>query len=313
MRTLLLSLVLAAFLIPVCDQASADPVLDSGIQMLQDKIHGYYKTAHILEAVSALVILIGLAVGAAQAGDFPVKKFIVAGLGVLSAAIVGLTPVFSRAPYRAYENVANHMQAMLANFTWKMKQYTPLTDQMTKELRSQFTDLLQQVQTMEDVQINNNLPPAAARTAVRGFSFLPEAWAQQPSASAAALPLWVKEVPVDNNIYYLGTGDGTTFNEAHDKALASARSGATSAWVQAASGPQLVGKTALIDQLAKALGEAAEPSQSYVAPVPGGGFRGYVLLRLSRTAAAFSVQAVFSEARVPPDEKLLDAIRGGGK
>lgn len=313
MKTLLLSLVLAAFLVPLCLQASADPVLDSGIQMLQGKIHGYYKTAHILEGLSALVILVGLAVGAAQSGDFPGKKFIVAGLGLLSAAIVGLTPVFSRAPYRAYQNVADQMQRTLTNFTWKMNQYTPLTAQMEKDLRSQFSDLLQQVQTMEDVQINNNLPPAAAGTVARGFSFPPEAWAQESSATAAALPLWVKEVPVDNNIYYLGTGDGKTFDEAHDKALANARTGATSAWVQASSGPQLAGKTALIDQLAKALGEAAAPSQSFVARVPGGGFRGYVLLRLSRVAAAFTAQAVFNQASVPPDGKLLSTMKGGGK
>jgi hypothetical protein len=123
----------------------------------------------------------------------------------------------------------------------------------------------------------------------------------------------VTKVPVDNNIYYLGKADGKTLDEAHDKALANARTGATSAWVQKAGGSQLAGKTQLVDQLAKTLGSTAEASQSYAEPIPGGGFRGYVLLRLSRSAAAFTAQSIFSEAGEQPDQKLIQTIRAGNE
>ncbi|MGH8093942.1 MAG: hypothetical protein ACREIF_10780 [Chthoniobacterales bacterium] len=65
--------------------------------------------------------------------------------------------------------------------------------------------------------------------------------------------------------------------------------------------------------MTKGVGASAEVAQTFVAPVPGGGFRGYVLLRLSRSAAAFIARSVFTSAGVPYDEKFLDRIKGEPK
>src|SRR4029077_5798114 len=145
----------------------------------------------------------------------------------------------------------------------------------------------------------------------QGSILISSAWADQGVETTSHAPAWAGKPPVDEyNFYYLGVADGRTFQEAHDKALLNAQTSATSAFVKAAAAStQLAGKAELIEELAKALGGAAEVAETFVAPNPSEGFRGYVLLRLSRSAAAFTARRIFVQASARYDDTFLDKIK----
>ena len=81
----------------------------------------------------------------------------------------------------------------------------------------------------------------------------------------------------------------------------------------ALSRASLEGNAELIEELAKALTGSAEVAQTFVAPNPAGGFRGYVLLRLSRSAAAFTARSIFVRSGARYDNKFLDTIKSEPK
>lgn len=311
MKRWVLLVAVAGWFVPLSCHASADTFLDGQIQLVQSQIQHYVNMAHLLEVFTACVAITGVAVAALQPAEFAGKKFLVGILGVVSTIIVIVNHTFFPAEYRAYNKVADQARIKLNAFSRQLSLYATMNDATRTNLRQQFAALQNEIDQMEYTTIDNATQANNVSASSHGFSFLPTAWAQEDASIAPAAPDWAKQVPVDGNLYYLGTADGRTFEEAQTAALANARTGAAGALVKgAAATTQLAGKPELIAKLAKALGESAEVAQTFVAPAPSGGFRGYVLLRLSRSAGGFIARSIFTQAGVPYDEAFLDRIRG---
>jgi hypothetical protein len=318
MQRFVLLLVVAGWFVPLFCQASAepfpaDPFLNGQIQVVQGQIQHFRYMAYWLQGLTITVIICGLAVGALQPGATRRRKVIVAVLGFISAVIVAVNHTVFLADYRAYYRVANVAEKTLENFTDQLSLYPEPDKAPILELRRQFIEVKKSIGDLRTATLDDVHQASGGSASQHGFSLLPEAWAQEPGPTASVAPSWAKEVPVDGNLYYLGVADGKTFEEAQANALANARTGASSAFVNGAASTQLAGKPELIQQLAKVLGAAAEPTQTFVAPGAGGGFRGYVLLRLSRSAALFAAQSIFVQAGVPYDQAFLDRIKGDAK
>jgi hypothetical protein len=298
-------------------QASADPFLDGQMKLVESQIKHCQKMSYFLESLTLAVFTCGIAVGLFQSGA-PRGKTIAAGmLGLLSSVIVGVTHTFFHADDRAYGKVAQQANMKLNSFKRQLALYRVLDEETKTGLRNQFSHLENEIDQLE----YTTLPSAAsianrsAAVFLQGSILIPEAWAGQGTETTIQAPAWATKLPVDEyNLYYSGVAEGKTFQEAHDKALLDARTSAVIAFVkEAAALTQLAGKADLIEELAKALGSSADVAETFVAPNRGGGFRGYVLLRLSRSAAAFMARSVFVKTGAPYDAKFLDVIKKEAK
>jgi hypothetical protein len=108
---------------------------------------------------------------------------------------------------------------------------------------------------------------------------------------------------------------GKTFEEAQQNALFAARNAAMEMFIKSAKeSASLGGKPQLMDQMVKALTGVAEIAETFTAPDPvAGGYRSFVLLRLSRTAARFTAESIFVQTSVPYDKPFLDRLQKKAK
>jgi hypothetical protein len=293
--------------------ASADPFLDGQMKLVESQIKHCENMSYFLESLTLAVFICGIAVGLLQPGATRGKKIAAGILGFLSAVIVGVTHTFFQADDRAYDKVAQQAHMKLNAFGRQLALYRVLDDETRAGLQKQFGDLQNEIDQLEYTTLYNAAPISSQPTSTsrQGSILIPEAWADQGTETTIHAPAWAEKLPVNEyNLYYLGVADGKTFQEAHDKALLNARTSAASDFVKAAAAStQLAGKAELIEELAKALGGSAEVAETFVAPNPGGGFRGYVLLRLSRSAAAFTARSIFVKTGANYDAKFLDTIK----
>jgi hypothetical protein len=300
----------------VC-QASADPFLDGQMKLVESQISHWQSMSYFLGALTLAVFVFGVVVGILQKAISRRSKITAGVLAFSSAVIVAFTHQFFQADDRAYDKVAEQARMKLKDFAYQLALYPALDDATKAGLEKQFGDLQREIDQLAYSTLHNATPISSQRTSAsgRGFSLIPEAWANQSAETTIHAPAWAEKLPVDEyNLYYLGVADGNTFQEAYDKAMLNGRTSAASAFVKAAAAAtQLKGNADLIDELAKALGSSAEVAERFVAPSPGGGFRGYLLLRLSRSAAAFTARSVFVKAGAKYDAKFLETIKSEAK
>jgi hypothetical protein len=86
-------------------------------------------------------------------------------------------------------------------------------------------------------------------------------------------------------------------------------------FVKLAKGSEtLAAKPQLVDQLVGALASSAEIAQTFVAPDSAAGeYRGYALLRVSRSAARFAAESIFVQTSTPYDKTFLDQVQKNEK
>jgi hypothetical protein len=297
--------------VPVSN-ASADPFLDGQMKLVESQIGRLQTMSYFLGALTLAVFIFGVVVGLLQKANSKGMKITASVLAFSSAVIVASTHQFFQADDRAYDKVAQQASIKLKDFAYQLALYPTLDDSTKAGLEKQFGELRREIDQLEYTTLHNAAPISSQRTsAFRQRSILiSEARADQGAETTIHAPAWAEKLPVNEyNLYYLGAADGKTFQEAQDKALLNARTSAANAFVQtAAVSAQLAGNPDLIEELAKALGGSAEIAETFVAPNPGGGFRGYVLLRLSRSAAAFTARSVFVKTGAHYDAKFLDTI-----
>lgn len=292
--------------------ASADPFLDGQMKLVESQISRLQNMSYFLGALTLAVFVFGVVVGLLQKANSKGMKITAGVLAFSSAVIVAFTHQFFQADDRAYDKVAQQASMKLKDFAYQLALYPALDDSTKAGLEKQFGELRREIDQLEYTNLHNVAPISSQRTSAlwQRSILISEAWADQGAETTIHAPAWAEKVPVDEyNLYYLGAADGKTFQEAQDNALLNARTSAASAFVQAAAAStQLAANTELIEELAKALGGSAQVSETFVAPNPGGGFHGYVLLRLSRNAAAFTARSVFVKTGAHYDVKFLDTI-----
>jgi hypothetical protein len=264
--------------------------------------------SYLLGGLTLAVFICGVVVGLLQTGDSKGKKIAAGVLAFASAVIVAFTHTFFQADDRAYDRVAQQAKMKINEFAYTLEGF-PTPDEDTKnQFHKQFGDLKKEIDQLE--YSLHNATPISSRSASHSSILISEAWAGEETGSPR-VPAWAKNLPADeSNLYYLGTADGKTFEEAVDNALANARRAVASAMAkEAAASTIIAARPELIEELGKVLGSSAEVEEKFVAPKPPGEFRGYVLLRLSREAAAYTARSIFVKAGVRYDEKFLDTIK----
>lgn len=262
-----------------------------------------------------VVFFLGLLVATLQAATTRTMKIGAATLSFASAMLVAYYHQFFPADDRAYHKLARQARSRLNAFSYELAQYSSLDESTKASLHKKFGQLIADIDDMENSTIYSAGGGAVGGGTVSSshldFILLPTAWADQLPADGVRPPAWAENLPNDDrNFYYVGVTEGKTFEDARDKALLKARNDAVDRFVKAAKGSaQLADKSELIAELAKALAGSAEVAETFVAPEPTGGFRGYVLLRLSRSAAAFTARSIFVQARVHYDDAFLNKIK----
>jgi hypothetical protein len=289
--------------------ASADPFLDGQIKLVESQVKHWETMSYFLGALTLMVFICGVVVGLLQPGATKGKKITAGVLAFASAVIVAFTHTFFQADDRAYDKVAQQARMKLKDFAYNLELFSTLDDDTKAGLHKQFGDLKREIDQLEYNTLHN-AAPISSRPAPQSSILISEAWAGQETDLTRA-PTWAKNPPADEyNLYYLGIAEGKTFQEAGDSALVNARDAVASAVAKEAAASTLMAtKPQLIEELGKVLGSSAEIAETFVAPNPTGGFRGYVLLRLSREAAAFRARSIFVKAGIRYDEKFLDTIK----
>jgi hypothetical protein len=292
---------------------SADPFLDGQMKRVESKIGHWERSSHIIACLTYAVTVLGAIVALSQRST---NKWIRGGaafLAVVSALILPINRQFFSADDRAYQKVAKQARNKLDEFDYQLGQFSSLNEETKGALRTRFQGLLAEVDQLEYNTIYNVTVTGSASSALSGM-LLPSAWADQ-NPEGIREPAWVKNPPSDErNLYFLGTADGRTFEEAHERALSSARTFAATLFAgDAQASAQLAAKPQLVTQLGTALSNAAEVADTFTAPNPAGGYRAFALLRLSRTAALFAAQSIFVEAGVPYDKAFLDKVQKDSK
>ena len=295
--------------LPLCS-ASADPFLDGQMKLVESQISHWQNMCYLLGALTLAVFVFGVVVGLLQNANSKRMKITAAVLAFTSAVIVAFTHQFFQADDRAYDKVAQQARMKLKDFAYQLALYPSLDASTKAGLEKQFGDLRRDIDQLEYNTLHS-APPISSQSARQGSVLIPEAWADQAPGTTIHAPDWAEKLPTDEyNLYYLGVADGQTFAEANDKALTNARTSVAQAFTKkAAASTQLSSKPDVIEKLAKALGDSAEVAQTFVAPKPAGGFRGYVLLRLSRSAAAFTARSIFVQTGAHYDNKFLETIK----
>jgi hypothetical protein len=260
-----------------------------------------------------IVTAIGAVVALAQKATSNWIKGGPAALAVISAIILPINRQFFPADDRAYQKVAKQAHNKLDAFGYQLGQFSTLDEPTKAALRKKFEELLAEVDQLEYSTIYNG---SAAGGSALAFSniLLPSARAD-PAVDGIYPPAWAEKLPMDErNMYFLGTADGKIFDEAHQNALVTARKTAAALLSKdAQASSDLAGKPELVAKLATTLANAAEVADTFTAPNPVGGYRGFVLLRLSRTAALFAAQSVFVETGIPYDKVFLDSVQKDSK
>jgi hypothetical protein len=311
---ILLLAVVCCFVLAPGSSASADPFLDGKIKVQLDRISSWEKTGQIVGWLIFIVFFLGVVVSALQAAKTRAMKITAGALSLLSAVIVGFYHQFYAADDRAYARAARQARRELDTFTLQLEHYSSsdLDKATTDALHEKFGRLIEDVNRIEDTIIfGEGATSGTEKPLSPALILLPSAQAQPPPGPAPA-PGWATKPPQDQkNLYFVGNASGKTFEEARQNALVNGRNLAQEMFTKnAKESASLADKPQLIDQLAKALAGATEIAETFIVPDPrAGGYRSYVLLRLSRNAAGFTAESIFVQASVPYDKPFLDRIQ----
>jgi hypothetical protein len=307
-KILFLTLIVAGscFLCVPMGCASADPFLDGQMKNIESKIGHWERNSYIIACLTYAVTALGAMVALAQKATSNWIRGSAAALAIVSAIILPINRQFFPADDRAYQKVATQARNKLDAFGYQLGQFSTLDEATKAALRKKFEGLLTDIGQIEYSTIYNGTLSTSSPSDV----LLPSAWADQ-AADGIRPPIWAEKLPADErNLYFLGTAEGKTFDEAHQNALLQARNTATASVAKdAQASAQLANKPQLVQQLAAGLANAAEVGETFTAPNPAGGYRAFVLLRLSRTAALFAAQSVFVQSGVPYDKAFLDSVQ----
>ena len=314
-KILFLALIAAGscFLCVPVGRASADPFLDGQMNQIESKIGQWERDSYLIVSLTYAITVIGAVVALLQKGDSKTVKVATAALAVVSALLVPANRLFFPVDDRTYQKVAKQTRNKLDAFSYQLNQFQTLDDATKASLRKKFEGVLEDVDQLEYNTIYNGGAAAGAVTALSDV-LLPSARADE-SADGVHPPPWAQKLPADErNMYFVGTADGKTFDEAHQNASAEARKTASGLLAKAAeASPDLARKPDLAAKIASTLANAAEIADTFTAPNPAGGYRGFVLLRLSRTAALFAAQSIFVETGVPYDKVFLESLQNDEK
>ena len=300
------------FAVPVCN-GTADPFLDGKIQVLESKIGSWERSGHLVGWLVFAVFFIGLIVAALHAVTVWWMKIVTGVLSVASAVIVGYYHQFYPADDRTYNKAVRLARSQVEGFKFQLEQFQTLDPPTKERLYKEYHDLFDRIERIENETIYSSDAALGTQTARNsaGLSLLPSAYAD-PGSDAGRVPDWVSNLPSDEkNFYFLGKATGKSFEEARDNALENARDGARAKFLERAKGSALLAENLkLVDQLASALASSAEVAQTFVAPdLAAGGYRGYALLRVSRSAARFTAESIFVKTSTPYDKAFLDRIQ----
>ncbi|HEX7516359.1 MAG TPA: hypothetical protein VF345_03630 [Chthoniobacterales bacterium] len=281
------------------------------MKVIEDKLNIWDKRSLLIACLTYAVAALGIVMAALQAAKSQWIKGGTAALAVVSALIVSFTHQFFPADDRAYQKAAKRARGKLTTFRLELAQFHDLDEATKANLYQKFGRLIGDVDEIENSTIYNAISTANVSAAAQpslGVSLLSTAWAGQ---NLAMLPGWTNQLPADDrNLYFLGTGDGSTLEDAHQNSLVKARSAVSDAVLRAAKGSaSLTNKSQLVAELAKALAESAEIAETFAAPQPSLGYRAYTLLRLSKSAAVFTAQSIFVRTGVPYDNHFLDTVQ----
>ena len=290
--------------------ASADPFLDGQMKNIESKIGHWQRSSYIIAFLTYAVTALGAIVALAQKATSNWIRGGAAALAVISAIILPINRQFFPADDRAYQKVAKQARNKLDAFGYQLGQFSTLDEATKTALRKKFEGLLTDIDQIEYSTIYNGTLSTSSLSDV----LLPSAWADQ-AVDGIRPPSWAEKLPVDErNLYFLGTADGKTFDEAHQNALLQARNTAAALVAKdAQASAQLAAKPQLVRQLATALSNAAEIADTFTVPNPAGGYRGFALLRLPKSAAVFTAQSIFVQTGVPYDDTFLNNLRSGLK
>jgi hypothetical protein len=289
--------------------ASADPFLDGQMKKIESKIGQWEHDSYLIVSLTYAITVIGAVVALMQKADSKAVKITTAVLAVVSALLVPANRLFFPVDDRTYQKVAKQTRNKLDAFSYQLNQFQALDDATKASLRKKFEGVLEDVDQLEYNTIYNGGAVPSAGSALSDV-LLPSARADG-SNDGIHPPPWAEKLPMDErNMYFLGAADGKTFDEAHQNAVAEARKTATGLLTKAAEASQgLARKPELAAKIALTLANAAEIAETFTAPNSAGGYRGYVLLRLSRAAGVFAAQSIFVESGVPYDKRFLDSVQ----
>ena len=289
-------------------RAGADPFLDGQMKVIEDKLNLWDSRGLLIASLTYAVAALGIVMAALQAAKSHWSKGGTAVLAVVSALIVSFTHQFFPADDRAYQKAAKQGRRKLTAFRLELAQFHDPDEATRANLYQKFGRLIGDVDEIENSTIDSAVSTANMAGGPVSVGLLSTAWAGQ---DLAMLPGWAAQLPADDrNLYFLGTGDGSTVEEAHQNSLVRARSAVTEAVRRAAGGsPSLTNKSELIAELAKILAESAEVAETFAEPQPSTGYRAYTLLRLSKSAAVFTAQSIFVRTGVPYDSHFLDTVQ----
>jgi hypothetical protein len=246
-------------------------------------------------------------------------KIVTAGLSFVGAVIIGYYHQFYPADDRTYDKAVRDARGLLEDFSLQLERY-PALDAATKSaLEDKFRQLIVAIGHIEDATIHSGSAHSGTELTSPGpglgLILLPSAQAQA-TPSAPRTPAWVGTLPSDEkNFYFLGNSSGGTFKEARQNALLDARKAVTELFSEyAKESYPLVRNARLVDRLVNALAESAEIADTFVAPEQAaGGYRGYALLRLSKSAARFTAESIFVQTGIPYDKSFLDKVQKDSK
>ena len=296
-------------------QASVDSFLDGQIKIIEHNIFVWERTGRSIEWLTYAVVAIGIIVAALQAAKKNWAKAGVAILGVASSLIVGFTHIFFPADDRAYQKVARHARSRVQSFSLQLAQYRVLDDETRNGLYENFAKLQQDLDDFENATIYGGIASTnnTAGTALNAL-FVATARADQQTDSIHT-PVWVQKLPSDDrNIYFVGIGEATTYTVARDNAQANARKAVAETVTKAVSAsPSLARQPELVEKLANSLAASAEIVETFTAPTAEGRYQGFILVRISKSAATFTAQSVFVQSGVPYDKAFLDHLKQNGR
>src|ERR1041384_8143870 len=295
--------------------ASVDPFLDGKIKTLSDRIASWERDGHIVGWLVFSAFFIGLVVTTLQAVPKWWMKILTAGLSLAGAAIIGYSHQFFPADDRTYDKAVRDARNVLEDFSLQLDRYPVLDAETKNALYDKFRQVIVRIGQIEDATIHSGTAHSGTELTNPGpgpaLILLPSAQAKT-TPSVARRPAWVDTLPNDErNFYFLGNGGGRTFEEARQNALLDARKVVTKFFTQLANESfSLARNSRLTDRLVTVLGKGAEIADTFVVPEEAaGGFHGYALLRLSKSAARFSAESIFVETSVPYDKSFLNKLQ----